>query len=270
MHLLQILYNKCVKKNLSLYYSTHKYSNHTPSPCLLFTAWTSSLNWPALNESDAAILQFFSCAANLVSWAASALSQTAASLSLSLILRPTLSRLVCLGIKHPSGAYDQICITVRQLWVCWCGALSLTRGWVCHLQLLLALASEVILGSEYCWTRDHILLSQIWDIPFCHFLQLAGLRWRYSTPPPNRINVLLATESRYIDSAQTYRKHVSRIRMRVADHIENTTSTIVTKVYLPRRCLAIEILFLHTRMLRECVYQVVAWQWVYTLYFLVD
>jgi hypothetical protein len=62
---------------------------------------------------------------------------------------------------------------------------SLTRGWVCHIQLLLALASAVILGSESRGTRDHILLSQIRDFPFCRLLRLAGLRWKYSTSPPH-------------------------------------------------------------------------------------
>jgi hypothetical protein len=40
---------------------------------------------------------------------------------------------------------------------------SVTRGWVCHLQLLLVLASAVILRSESRRIHDHILLSQIRD-----------------------------------------------------------------------------------------------------------
>jgi hypothetical protein len=64
--------------------------------------------------------------------------------------------------KAPIWAYDQIFIAIRnteyvgQLRVCWYGALSLTRGRVCRLQLLLVLASAVILGSESLGTRDHI------------------------------------------------------------------------------------------------------------------
>jgi hypothetical protein len=42
---------------------------------------------------------------------------------------------------------------------------SLTRGWVCRLQLLLVLASIFILRSESRGTHDHILLPQIWDFP---------------------------------------------------------------------------------------------------------
>jgi hypothetical protein len=83
-------------------------------------------------------------------------------LSSKVKVKVEVSRPVCLGVKHPSGAYDQIFITVRELWVCWCGALSLTRDRVCRLQLLLVLRA-VILGSDSRETRDHILLSQIRD-----------------------------------------------------------------------------------------------------------
>jgi hypothetical protein len=130
-------------------------------------------------------------------------------LRLSLMLPPTVSRVVCLGIKHPSGAYEQIFITVRQSRVCWCGAHSLTRRWVCRLKLLLALARAVILGSESSGTRDHILLSQIRDFPFRRILRLAGLRWRYSTPPPHRNSFCLANSWCFIIFGRPCTEHLS-------------------------------------------------------------
>jgi hypothetical protein len=42
-------------------------------------------------------------------------------------------------------------------------------GWVCRLQMLLVLASPVILGSEPRGTHDRILLSQIRDSPNLEF-----------------------------------------------------------------------------------------------------
>jgi hypothetical protein len=61
------------------------------------------------------------------------------------MLRPTVSRPIYLGVKPQAGAQDQLFVALRQLRACRCGASSLTRGRVCRLQLLLVLASVVIL-----------------------------------------------------------------------------------------------------------------------------
>jgi hypothetical protein len=62
------------------------------------------------------------------------------------------------------------------------GVPFLRRGRVCLLYMLLVPASVVFLGPESLGTRDHILLSQIWDFNFRRLLRLAGSRWRYSNP----------------------------------------------------------------------------------------
>jgi hypothetical protein len=124
------------------------------------------------------------------------------------MLQPTVSRPVSLGIEHPCEVYEQIFITFSQLRVCWCRGLSLTRGRVCCLQLLLVLASAVILGSESRGTRDHILVSQIRDFPFRRLLRLAGLRWRYSTPSPH--GLYNWTEFYPLLRASRYRPHRPR------------------------------------------------------------
>jgi hypothetical protein len=75
------------------------------------------------------------------------------------MLRSSLGRPVSLGVKPPSGTQEQICITVTRLRIYWSEAPTLTRGLVCSLQLLLALASTVILGSESLETHDHCTVS---------------------------------------------------------------------------------------------------------------
>jgi hypothetical protein len=123
---------------------------------------------------------------------------------LKITLRPTVNRPVCLGVKHPSGAQNLIffyCQTVAGF-LMW-DTFSVERL-ICRLQFLLVLASTVILGPEYFTVSDsrlpkpggpgpriYIPLEQGGPVitpgtgfPFRRLLQLAGLRWRYSNPPP--------------------------------------------------------------------------------------
>jgi hypothetical protein len=82
-------------------------------------------------------------------------------------LRPTVSRPVCLDVRHLSRTLDQFFflleIFFRQLRVCYFVVPSLTRGRVCNFlkQLLLGLAREVTLGSKSRRSHSHILLSHL-------------------------------------------------------------------------------------------------------------
>jgi hypothetical protein len=66
-------------------------------------------------------------------------------------LRLTDSRPVCLGVRHPFGTLHEffsffLQLFFRQLWVCWCGEPSPTRGRVCSFQLLLGSPAESFSG----------------------------------------------------------------------------------------------------------------------------
>jgi hypothetical protein len=106
------------------------------------------------------------------------------------MLKQTVSWPVCPTIKHPSGAYDKIFITVRELQVCSCvGGLSDEKTGL-SFTIAAGLARAVIFESESRGTRDLILLSQIRDFHFRRLLRLAGLWWRYSIPPPHGIHLI--------------------------------------------------------------------------------
>jgi hypothetical protein len=74
----------------------------------------------------------------------------------------------------------EIFITLWQLRSCFCGAPSLTRGWICLLYMLLDLASAVSLGVRVSWdSRPYFTVSDF-RLPFS---SPTTTRW-YSTPPP--------------------------------------------------------------------------------------
>jgi hypothetical protein len=85
-------------------------------------------------------------------------------LKAKVILRPTISRPVRPGVRYPSGTRDQffpfsLWLFFRQLWICWCGAPSLTRSRVCSFQFLLGIARAAFLSSESQWTLAVVYFS---------------------------------------------------------------------------------------------------------------
>jgi hypothetical protein len=139
--------------------------------------------------------------------------------------------------------------------------------------MLLALASVVFLGSETLWTRNHILQSQIWDFPFRRLLRLAGSRWRYSTPPPHRVNLNWTTlnliSSRNGPTENTSRDHYLLLWCDVTVHMQAAQTQrkhcccIVGRVCC-RYCLAMD---LHVTIQGDSGAKIVIWIWVlYTIF----
>jgi hypothetical protein len=133
-------------------------------------------------------------------------------------LRLTVNLSVSLGVERQLGLMTRYVLRLTVTVLFSVGAPSLMRGRVCHLYMLLALASAIFLGSESLGTRDHILLSQIWDFPYRRLLRLAGSRWRYSTPLSDGVDFSaflepLKARPRY--SCSCYSLYTLRVNIRI-------------------------------------------------------
>jgi hypothetical protein len=122
-----------------------------------------------------------------------------AKVKVKVMLRPTVCRPLCLGVKthlRPKTKFlllSDICGFVHV------GPPSLARGRVCRLQLLLDYDEAVIFCSKSRRTHEHILLSQIRDPPtwrvMSPYLYPSGAGWPsyipghrvpFSSPPTTR------------------------------------------------------------------------------------
>jgi hypothetical protein len=186
----------------------------------VYTIYTRPLSAQAQYSRSCPILCSLRYNSSLNTWTVVSLTATKfqhlillTELKLKLICdRRSVGQSVLVSGSHPE-LMTRFLFSVWQLRVSWCGAFSLTRGWVCnlHVELLLGLARATTHGPKFRRTHDHILLShlrlpqsggpglQIY-IPqeqggpvkspgigflFRHLYRRAELRWRYSNQPPH-------------------------------------------------------------------------------------
>jgi hypothetical protein len=127
------------------------------------------------------------------------------SLDLSLVLRPTVSRPVYLGIKHPTGAYDQIFITVRQLRVCWFRALFLTRGRVCPSPMGLVIIFYSLRFETFLFVASYDSQGYGGDIrPRLHTCPPFITFWRTEQRSPSLIVILLFCLSGAVETSVSF------------------------------------------------------------------
>jgi hypothetical protein len=98
------------------------------------------------------------------------------SVKIKVMLWHTVIRSFFVSVWHPSGAHDQIFITVRQLRVSWCGVTSLMRGQVC---------SQGV--SQWCPLYEDLALQVGGGLEYLHHSPASHKRQRKGNLAPGGI-----------------------------------------------------------------------------------